>query len=321
MRWSAAAAALGALVFAGGSVSALSPQAGGVSASQRAPREFRIDPQLESRLDMLALGGSQLGLTFRDLDAAAIKKRKLSPAQGVLVETVQPGGPADKSGIRAGDLISEFGDEHVRSVSQLRRLLGETPDGLAVKVGVVRDGRRLELSVTPGPSGPGLDDSFAELLRSGLGGNLRGRGPVPLEPQVPRDRQIPREPQTSREPQIPREPFEDWSSGAGRLGVVAQDMTPQLADYFGAKEGVLVSSVTEASPAARAGLRAGDVVTAVGGAAVKTATDLARAIRAIPDGQEVAITVVRNRQPLSVKIKLGGSQPREQDDSRLMADG
>jgi serine protease Do len=289
----AGAAAILAMVFAGASMFALSPQAGGLSGSQRAPREFRIDPQLESRLNLLALGGSQLGLTLRDLDATAIKERKLPSAEGVLVETVQVGGPAEKGGIRAGDLISDFDGEHVRSVRQLRRLLGETPDGMAVKVGVIRDGRRMELSVTPGPSGPDLDDSFAELLRRGLDDNRRGQGPIPLEPQIPRERRL----------------FNDWSSGAGRLGLVTQEMTPQLADYFGAKEGVLVSSVAEDSPAARAGLRAGDVVTAVGGSTVKTAADLSRAIRAIPDGQEVAIAVVRSRQPLALKVKLAGTTP------------
>jgi serine protease Do len=254
-----------------------------------------MDPQLESRLNLLALGGSQLGVTLRDLDAAAVKLWKLpASTRGVLVETMQPGGPADKAGIRAGDVISDFDGEHVRSARQLRRLLGESPDGLAVNIGVIRDGRRLEFSVTPGPSGGGLDDSFAELLRRGLDGNLRGQGPIALDPQILHDRR----------------PLDDWSSGAGRIGIVAQEMTPQLADYFGTKEGVLVSSIAEDSPAARAGLRAGDVITAVGGVAVKTPIDLSRAIRVIPDGQEVAIAVVRNRQALTVKVKLGGPRIR-----------
>ena len=290
MRWLASAA----VVVMGVSVSALALQAGGIQADQRAPRTFRMDPQLESRLNLRAVGGSQLGVTLRDLDAAAVKERKLPSAQGVLVESVQPGGPADKGGIRAGDLISDFDGEHVRSVRQLRRLLSETPEALAVKVGLIRDGRRLELSVTPGPTGSDLDDSFAELLRRGLDGNPRNLAPMPLDPQS----------------LLRRRPNDDWSSGAGRLGIVTQEMTPQLAAYFGAKEGVLVTSVTEDSPAARAGLRAGDIVTAVGGAAVKTPADLSRAIRAIPDGQEVAIAVVRNRQPLALKAKLPDDRPR-----------
>lgn len=301
MHYMGNAAAVALLMLVGASGPAPMPPSRTLPADQRSPRSFRIGPQLEGRLDTLALGGSQLGVTLRDLDAAALKERKLASAPGVLVETVQPGGPADKGGVRAGDFIADFDGEHVRSVRQIRRLLGETPDGLPVKVGVVRDGRRLELSVTPGPSGPGLDESFAELLRRGLDDNLRGTGPTPLDPQVPRLPQIPRD----------RRPSGDWLSGAGRLGVVAQEMTPQLAEYFGAKEGVLVSSVTEDSPAARAGLKAGDVVTAVGGVAVKTPADLGRAIRAIPVGQDVAITVVRNRQTLTVKITLADRTARE----------
>jgi len=294
MRKLAGAAAIGAVVVMGVSVAALGPQAGGIQGSQRSPRTFRMDPQLESRLNLPNIGGSQLGVTLRDPDAAEVKARKLPSAMGVLVESVQPGGPADKGGIRAGDLISDFDGERVRSVRQLRRLLSETPEALPVKVGVVRDGRRLELSVTPGPTGPDLDDSFAELLRRGLDGNLRNMAPTPLDPQgLPGHRS-----------------YEDWPSGAGRLGVMAEEMTPQLAEYFGAKEGVLVSSITEDSPAARAGLKAGDIITAVGSAAVRTPAELARAIRAIPDGHEVAIAVVRNRQPLAVKVKLAGSKPQ-----------
>ncbi len=294
MRWLPGAAAIGAAVVMGVSVSALTPQSGGTQGSQRAPRTFRMDPQVESRLNLLAVGGSQLGVTLRDLDAATAKERTLPSAQGVLVESVQPGGAADKGGIRSGDVISDFDGEHVRSTRQLRRLLSETPEGLAVKVGVIRDGHRLELSVTPGSVGPDLDDSFAELLRHGRDSNLRGLPPIPLEPLGPRERR----------------PFDEWPSGAGRLGIVTQEMTPQLAAYFGASGGVLVASVTEDSPAARAGVKVGDVVTAIGGTAVKTAADLARAIRALPDGQEVAIALVRDRRPLTVKIKLADARPR-----------
>ncbi len=291
MRWLVSAAAVGAAMVVGVSASAVAPQSGGTQGSQGASPTFRMDPQIGSRLDLVSGGGSQLGVTLRDLDAATVRERTLPSAEGVYVESVQPGGAADKGGLRAGDVISDFDGEHVRSTRQLRRLLAETPERLAVKIGVLRDGNRLELSVTPGPVGRDLDDSFAELMR-GLDSNSRGLPPIRLQPLDPRE----------------RGPFDDWSSGAGRVGIVAQEMTPQLTEYFGAKEGVLVSSVTEDSPAARAGLRAGDVVTAVGGVAVKTVSDLARAIRSVPEGQEVEISLVRNRQPLALKVKPGGSR-------------
>lgn len=294
MRWSAGAAAIGVALIAGASaaVSAVPSQGGGMPESQGPPRSFRMDPRIESRLNLSAAEGSQLGLTLRDLDAATRKEWKLPSAQGVLVNDVQPGGPADKGGIRSGDVISDFDGEHVRSIRQMKRLLGETLDGMPVRIGVVRDGRRLELSVTPEPAGPAIDDRFGELLRDGLGTNLRALPRMPPDPRGSRDFR----------------PSDEWSTGSGRLGVVAQEVTPQLAAYFGASDGVLVASVTENSPAARAGLKAGDVVTAVGDTTVKSTGDLSRAIRAVPDGQEVAIALVRNRQARSVKVKLGGQE-------------
>ena len=51
------------------------------------------------------------------------------------------------------------------------------------------------------------------------------------------------------------------SPGRGRLGVGIQELTPQLAEYFGTKDGVLVTSVEPETPAAKAGLKAGDVIT------------------------------------------------------------
>ncbi len=292
MRWLARAAAVGAAMAVGASALALSPQAGGVGGIQRTSRTFRLDPQVESRLSLPGPGGSQFGMTLRGLDAATVKQRKLPSAQGVLVDSVQPGGPADKGGIRAGDVISDYDGERVRSLRQIERLLAGTLEGLPVRIGVIRDGRALELSVLPASAGPEIDDAFVEALRRGLDGNTRAL------PQVPPDRQDPRE---LRSP-------DDWPSGGGRLGIVVQEITPQLAAYFGANDGVLVSSVTENSPAARAGIRAGDVVTAVGGTGVTKVDDLARALRAVPEGREVEIAMVRSRQGRTVKVKLDGAR-------------
>ena len=70
----------------------------------------------------------------------------------------------------------------------------------------------------------------------------------------------------------------------GRLGVTIQELEAQLAEYFGTSKGVLVNSVTADSPAARAGLKAGDVVTAVNGKAVAEPSELIEAVQAVEDG-------------------------------------
>jgi serine protease Do len=91
--------------------------------------------------------------------------------------------------------------------------------------------------------------------------------------------------------------------GRGRLGIGIQPLTPQLGEYFGAKEGVLVTTVEPDSPAAKAGLKAGDVITAVGDTAVSTPSELTRAIRQA-EGEQVSITYYRDKKSAKTTATL-----------------
>src|SRR5207237_10369752 len=97
--------------------------------------------------------------------------------------------------------------------------------------------------------------------------------------------------------------FNVFSFGANRrIGVSTQTLTKQLADYFGAKDGgVLITSVTENSPAAKAGLKAGDVITAIDGEKVTSSGDLTRAINKKDDGT-VTLTVVHDHATRTVTV-------------------
>src|SRR5206468_815448 len=79
-----------------------------------------------------------------------------------------------------------------------------------------------------------------------------------------------------------------------RIGVSTQQLTKQLADYFGVSEGLLITSVSENSAASKAGLKAGDVITAVDGEKVDSPGDVSRALNKKQDGS-VTLTIVRNR--------------------------
>ncbi|MEZ5332072.1 MAG: PDZ domain-containing protein [Thermoanaerobaculia bacterium] len=75
--------------------------------------------------------------------------------------------------------------------------------------------------------------------------------------------------------------FDLLGAGGGFLGVELVDLTPELRTHFGVPEeaGVMVGRVVDDSPAWRAGLRVGDIVTAIGGTAVGSSGDLAREVR------------------------------------------
>lgn len=93
----------------------------------------------------------------------------------------------------------------------------------------------------------------------------------------------------------------------GFLGIMIQDLTPEMAESFGYKgtEGVLVGDVTADGPAAGAGLRDGDIVTAFDGRPMKNSQQLRNTVANTPPGTEAPITLFRDGKEESFKIKIG----------------
>jgi serine protease Do len=159
----------------------------------------------------------------------------------------------------------------------------ETPGGREVAATVVRGGQRTTLQVTP-ERGSG----FAM-----FNGDLPGR--FDLE-RFNRDFRF----------DMPRIPEFDVQVNMrpGRLGVSLNELDPQLAEYFGVKQGVLVASVRQDSPAARAGVKAGDVITQVNGRTVERSSDVRRAVGDLDDATEATLTLVRDKKEMTVKVAL-----------------
>jgi serine protease Do len=269
--------------------------------SQTAPERDR--GSRDRRVMMLDGRGSAIGVSIRDLDAGDSANVKLEQSGGVLVEDVEEDGPAAKAGIRGGDVIVEFDGERVRSARHFARLVQETPDGRSVKAVVVRAGSRQTIDVTPGRGVP----AFAgDILLPNIGEEI--------EREVTRGLR-----------HLPRDFAFDfrWDEGypsatvfpRGRLGAELAPMTDQLAEYFGAKQGVLVSSVQPESAAARAGLKAGDVITSVNGRTVDGPRDVMQELRDAGDGKDVEIAVLRDKKALALP-RRGDRRQRLEPDGR-----
>ena len=99
----------------------------------------------------------------------------------------------------------------------------------------------------------------------------------------------------------------------GWLGISIQDLTDELAAGFGvsAKSGVLVADVLKDGPAEAAGMKAGDIIVEMGGAPIKEVTDLQKRVAAIAPGRAAALTVLRDRKPTKLTVKIG-EQPGEE---------
>ncbi len=109
---------------------------------------------------------------------------------------------------------------------------------------------------------------------------------------------------------------EKGSVTRGWLGVGIQDLTPELAEYYGIedKKGVLVAQVFEGDPADKAGIKANDVIIEVDGKAVNTSRDLTATIAAIPVGKNIPITILRDGKTSTVNVKIA-----KRDDSEPTA--
>ncbi|HEY3380613.1 MAG TPA: PDZ domain-containing protein [Vicinamibacterales bacterium] len=95
----------------------------------------------------------------------------------------------------------------------------------------------------------------------------------------------------------------EWAPGAGRLGIVAQELTPQLTEFFGSG-GVLVATVNPNTAASRSGLKAGDIISSVNGQAVRTTDNLVDRLRDVPNGQEATLEIYRDKKALTIKVML-----------------
>jgi serine protease Do len=93
----------------------------------------------------------------------------------------------------------------------------------------------------------------------------------------------------------------------GWLGVSIQPLTPELAKSFGLKEpkGVLISDVVQDSPAQKAGIQAGDIITEFGGKKVEAPQDLQKVVAATEPGKAIPVGVWRDKGTKSLEIRIG----------------
>lgn len=293
---------VGLLLVVGTLVATVDAQTG---PSTRQDSQANPDPR-SSRRDVFVLDGrgAQLGVMVSDVDIKAA-------ASGVKIDEVNPDSPAEKAGIKAGDVIVEFDGERVRSARQFTRLVQETPEGRAVSIGLLRDGKKQTVTATPengrmtwnfGNFGPEVDRAMREAER-GLR-QFQFNLPEMRERRFD-DRDYPRR----FEYRMPSDAMPFIARPRGRLGVTVQPLTPDLEEYFGVKSGgALVSSVAPDSAASKAGIKAGDVIVSINGRSVRDSDDLIRELDAVTGA--ATIVVMRDKKELTLKATIEKPAPR-----------
>ncbi len=276
--------------------------AAGVGAAYLPPAHAQVAIRGPKAVEIFGGRGSQIGVTIRDVEQTDATNNKLSAPAGVVIEEVSEQSPAATAGLRKGDVVVEFDGERVRSVRQFTRLVQETPAGRKTQAAVMRGGERISVTIEPRDSNSYLfsDEKLTALQDFGRDFSFAIPRPTPPAPP-PTPKAVP--------PAFPDFDTFIWRSNNG-LGITVGDLSPQLAEYFGTKDGVLVTSVADDSAAFKAGVKAGDVITSFNGSEVTSPSDLRQRIGALQDGAEFTVGVMRDKKPLTLKGKAETTRPR-----------
>jgi serine protease Do len=257
--------------------------AGGIVYAQESAAPLALDDQEPATTDrsfsLFVDGGAFLGVGTEDITKENMGRYGMREVRGVGVTQVVKDSPAEKAGLKKDDVILRFDGESVTSARKLSRLVGESAADQTVRITISRGGSEQEVSATLSKH------NMTNILGAGIRDEVL-RGIEKDWPQI-----------NSGDGNI----FFSFG-GNRRIGISTQPLTKQLADYFGAKDGgLLITSVNDNGPAAKAGLKAGDVITAVDGEKVTSPGDVSRAINKKQDG-EVSLTILRDRNTRTVTL-------------------
>jgi C-terminal processing protease CtpA/Prc len=225
---------------------------------------------------------SYLGVDISDVTTERLSALKLKEEKGVEVTMVDQDAPAGKAGIKEHDVILTMNGTAIESGAQLRRMIHEMPPGRIVSFGLSRDGQPVTVKVQ-------LADKHSEF--SGMGHDMKN-----FSVQIP-EIHIP-------DIDIPSINMVMVTSSA-RSGLMVENITPQLGEFFGVKDGngVLVRSVEKGSRAEKAGFHAGDVIVKVNDQSVHDTSDFMHAVRS-RNGAAVSVGVIRDKKEQNLNLSL-----------------
>ena len=251
-------------------------------ASQNAP----VDPQPWVFTSEDSGTSSYLGVDIAEITSDRMNALKLKEEKGVEVTMVDQDAPAGKAGIKEHDVIVSMNGTSVESGAQLRRMIHETPPGRVVTFGLSRDGQPLTVKVQ-------LADKHKEFsFAPPRAGEFHVQVPEIHVPDI----------------DIPAMHMIMVTSSA-RSGLTVENITPQLGEFFGVKNGsgVLVRAVEKGSRAERAGFRAGDVIVKINGQQVHDTSDFSHAVRD-RNGNSVNVGVMRDKKEQNLTLTLPGQK-------------
>ena len=214
-----------------------------------------------------------LGVHIQDVSKEIKEAMDLKSRSGVLVRDVVEDSPADEAGIKREDVILLFDGKELDDSDELVKVVRKTVPGDKAELLILRDGKEKSISVILGQA---------------------PKDELHVLEYFPEDQK-----------------FKTYSYGfsalsGGRIGVKVQNLSEQLGEYFGVKdgEGALITEALEDGPAYEAGIRAGDVIVEVDGDEIDDVEELRDEISDKEEGDRVEIELIRDRQPKRFTVEV-----------------
>jgi membrane-associated protease RseP (regulator of RpoE activity) len=249
----------------------------------------------EEDVQFFTTSGGWLGVGVSEVSTDTMKQLKLPEERGAVLEKIVPDSPAAKAGLKTNDVVLEINGQRVEGTQQFRRMIREIPAGRTANLTIWRDGRTQSVKVTLGkPEMSGL---------KALGGPNAFAFKMPVLPAMP---------DLSGLDHL--RTFTMVSPDHPLLGIDAESLEGDFGHFFGAPdgEGVLVRNVFGDSPAAKAGLKVGDVITSMDGERVRSASELREKLMTKRDEKSIKLGVLRNKAAMSVSVELPQRQEQEE---------
>jgi serine protease Do len=239
-----------------------------------------------------AHGQPYLGIVFVDLNED--QSAALHVKGGVEIELVDHDGPAGKVGLRPHDIIVRVNGQVVANSDALRRMIHDAGDGVSISLDVFRQNQPLTMTAQLADR----DEVAREALK-----RMSAVPDPPIEdpmPTMPTGQGFMEQGATAPAKQsflasmLHTAPF---------TGLAMDEMEPQLGTFFGAPSGVglLINTVLPNSPAAVAGLRAGDILLKADTMSLRSVNDWTRYLHATR-GRAITLTVLRDKQSQVVTL-------------------
>jgi len=226
-----------------------------------------------------------LGVYIQEIDEDLAAANDLTSTKGVLITRVVEDSPAEKARLKRGDVVLKFDGKDASSVRRLTRLIDWSEPDSNKDIVIVRDGKEQTVTVVMGED---------------KGGDFQFFGDPDMNFDFDFDTPTP--------PDAPTPPrvygFSTGQLSTSRIGVSLYELSDQLAESYGVEGGALVNQVEKDSPAAKAGLMAGDVIYKMDGKQVDDIDDIRKAIADKDDDETVAVTIKRQGADKSFDVSV-----------------